>query len=320
MKKLLLFILIGIFISSFGHCQIPLDGLVGNYQLNDGIYTDTSGSGFHLEEVGAGGTLEPWENRFGQANKALSLLGEYLNLASNPAAFNFDSDSNFSLCIWIFLFDPVVDWAGLLNNWDTLGPNGYYLGLNPNNQVRFNVGGPNPIDSPQSIVTKIWTHIVVTYDGLEASIFINGELVQTGVNGTPISASPFPFTVGTQADSPLFSFSGVIDDILVYDRDLSSQEIMDIFAVLSIEDIDAFSSQIKVFPNPVESSLSITYNRSLGTIKSYTITDMDGRLIFESEFIGPENTVNLNTLSAGMYLLTLKTIDGFSITKKIIKK
>ncbi len=320
MKKLLLFILIGIFISSFGYSQIPLDGLVGNYQLNDGIYTDTSGSGFDLEEAGAGGTLEPWENRFGQANKALSFMGEYLILASNPAAFNFDSDSNFSLCIWILLLDPVGDFAGVLNNWDTFGPKGYYLGINPSQGVRFNVTGPNPIDSPGAIPTQVWTHIVVTYDGIEASIFINGELVQSGVKGTPIIASTYPFTVGTQADFPQFSFTGVLDDILVYDRKLNNQEIMDIFAVLSIEDIDAFSSQIKVFPNPVESSLSITYNRSLGTIKSYTITDMGGRLIFESEFIGPENTVNLNTLSTGMYMLTLKTIDGISITKKIIKK
>ncbi len=213
---------------------IPIEGLVGHYQLNDGLYLDESDSGYDLEEVGAGGSLLPVENRFGEGDNALFFVNEYLDLATNTNAFNFNSNSNFSLCVWINIQESIFDWTGLLSNWDV--GTGYYLGINPSQGIRWNVGGPVPIDSPQSIPVSEWTHIAVTYDGTTSSIFINGDLVQSGVNNTSIIATPQPFSVGAQADVPTNLFPGVMDDILVYDRVLTNAEIIDIFSTEVIEE------------------------------------------------------------------------------------
>ncbi|MFK5981315.1 MAG: T9SS type A sorting domain-containing protein [Flavobacteriaceae bacterium] len=213
---------------------IPIEGLVGYYQLDNGLYIDESDSGYNLEEVGAGGSLLPVENRFGEGDKALFFANEYLDLATNTNAFNFNSDSNFSLCVWINLQESIFDWTGLLSNWNV--GTGYYLGINPSQGIRWNVGGPIPIDSPQPIPVGEWTHIAVTYDGTTSSIFINGDLVQSGVNNTSIIATPLPFSVGAQADVPTNLFPGVMDDILVYDRVLTNAEIIDIFSTEAVEE------------------------------------------------------------------------------------
>jgi hypothetical protein len=298
--------------------EIPLDGLVGYYTLDNGTYVDSSPSSFDLEPAGNGGALFAVDNRFGEPDKALNFINEYLSLASNPTAFDFDLDSNFSLCVWINIGQPIVEWTGLLNNWNGPGTGGYYLGINPTQGVRWNVNGPIVIDSP-AIPTGEWTHVAVTYNAFDSNLYINGVLVGTAANNTLMFSSPLPFTVGTQANLTTLQFPGVIDEVLVYDRVLSGSEIEDIFTVLSIEDIDAFSSQVKVFPNPSSSTLSITYDSSLGTIKSFRITDNQGRLIVNNSFEGSETTIDLNAIASGIYILELQTIDGISITKKIIK-
>lgn len=319
MKKQLLFTVLSILISFFSYAQIPTNGLVGYYELDNGTYTDSSPSGFDLEVFGLGGVLLPVQNRFGQSDRALLFLNEYMDLASNPTAFDFDSDSNFSLCVWMEIGESIVDWTGLLNNWNGAGAGGYYLGINPTQGVRWNVNGPTPVDSA-TIPTGEWTHIAATYNGVDASLYVNGVVVGTATNGTPIAASPRPFTVAAQADLPTLQFPGKLDEILVYDRELSSQEILDIFSVLSIEDVEAFSSQVKVFPNPAESSVTIAYDRTLGTIISYELTDLQGRSVLNNELKGLDNTIDLSSTNSGIYLLTFKTTDEISVTKKIIKE
>ncbi|MFT5435529.1 MAG: hypothetical protein ACI840_000162 [Ulvibacter sp.] len=220
---------------SFGNSEIPLIGLVGYYQLNDGTYIDSSTSGFDLEEVGVGGSLLPVEDRFGENDKALDFNNEYLDLGTNTNAFNFSSDSNLSLCVWLNLQEPVSSWKGIVNNWNF--GDGYFLGVNPNQGIRWNVGGPNPIDSPQPILLNEWTHVAVTYNGITSAIYINGGLVQTGVNNTPIVASSLSFSVGCQANQPTYLFPGVMDDILVYDRVLTGSEITDIFSTIVEENV-----------------------------------------------------------------------------------
>jgi len=219
MKNQLFFTIICSLLLFSAYSQIPTDGLVGHYKLNDGNYEDSSPSALDLEVAGVG-ILLPVNDRFGESNQALLFINEYMNLASNPIAFNFDADSNFSLCAWLEIGESTVDWTGLLNNWNGAGTGGYYLGLNPDQGIRWNVNGPTPIDSGV-IPTGKWTHVAATYNGIDSHLYINGISVGSATNNTPIVASPLPFTVATQADLQNILFPGKLDNILVYDRALS---------------------------------------------------------------------------------------------------
>ena len=319
MKNYFSFFLLSISIIFSSYAQIPSDGLVGHYMLNDGNYEDSSPSEFDLEVVDIGGILLPVDNRFGAANQALLYFNEYMDLASNPSAFNFDADSKFSLCVWIEIGEAMVDWTGLLNNWNGAGAGGYYLGMNPTQGVRWNVNGPLNIDS-ETIPTGEWTHIAATYNGVDSRLYINGALAGSATNNTPIVASPLPFTVASQADLPTLQFPGKLDDILVYNREISAQEILDIFNILSIDDVEAFASKINMHPNPASSIVTISYDRTLGTISNYRISDLQGRELFTNQFRGLDNSIDLNMVKSGVYLVSFNTIDGNTITKKLVKK
>ena len=303
----------------FKNAIIPLDGLVGLYDLDDNTYIDSSDSGFDMGLIGAGGFILPSQNRFGTPDKAIYLLDEYIDLATNPTAFNFDSDSNFSICTWIKIEETIVDWTAFINNWNGFGTGGYYLGFTPTQQIRWNVNGDFPVDS-DPVQTGVWIHVAVTYDGFNANLWLDGVLVGSETNSVPIVASPLPFTVGAQADVPTNIFPGVIDEILIYERVLTGDEIADIFSTLSNEDLEAFSAKINVYPNPTNASLTISYDNSLNTIDFYEVNDVEGKIILQSEFNGLSNSINLDNLNSGVYFINLVTSDGFSIVKKVIKK
>jgi hypothetical protein len=76
------------------------------------------------------------------------------------------------------------------------------------------------------------------------------------------------------------------------------------------------STQIRVYPNPVENLLHI---RSAGTINELWLTDLSGREVFHFQ---PENeTVDIPVTSfhSGIYLLSLQTMHGSYHLKVMIR-
>ena len=82
---------------------------------------------------------------------------------------------------------------------------------------------------------------------------------------------------------------------------------------LSITEVD-FSENLSVFPNPVISVLNIETSNTL-SFKKATVYSTLGKLILET----PENQINLETLSTGIYFVEVVTDKG-SVTKKIVKE
>jgi len=75
--------------------------------------------------------------------------------------------------------------------------------------------------------------------------------------------------------------------------------------------------KIKLSPNPVQSKLNI---QSTFNIISIEVYDISGIKVFEKTDIGKSTaSINLSSISDGMYLLTAITIDGQKIMEKIIK-
>lgn len=90
---------------------------------------------------------------------------------------------------------------------------------------------------------------------------------------------------------------------------------------LSTEDFTATNQEIKVFPNPVKDkkiTITTSHNDSLEQVE---IFDVIGKKIevYQLEKSNQE-TLLLNTLKAGIYLLKISTTNGLTVTKKLLLK
>jgi len=70
----------------------------------------------------------------------------------------------------------------------------------------------------------------------------------------------------------------------------------------------SLDNNLKVFPNPAKSNITITYRNNLGS-KKYSITNLIGQTVLSGKLNMEETIVNLENLQSGVYLLH---IDGMS--------
>jgi hypothetical protein len=97
--------------------------------------------------------------------------------------------------------------------------------------------------------------------------------------------------------------------------DWTTQLLSDV--VLSVQNIDKESS-FRVYPNPTASGEVLTIVGS--GIKSYSIISATGQIIQQGTLEANElNSIYINNVSAGMYLLYLKTDSGIMTRKLIVK-
>jgi hypothetical protein len=103
----------------------------------------------------------------------------------------------------------------------------------PSDRVSFTMGngGWTHVFSSQTIPLGQWTHIACSYDGKKGRVFVNGEVdgVVTPTN-TAISPSRFDMRIGkSNFDSRDRTFQGLIDDVLLFGRALSLDEIRSVY-------------------------------------------------------------------------------------------
>jgi hypothetical protein len=75
-----------------------------------------------------------------------------------------------------------------------------------------------------AVPLNAWTHLAVTYDGSSFRFYTNGVLVRTTSNVTAIKASTGNLRIGGNSIWGEF-FSGLIDDVRIYNRALAATEI-----------------------------------------------------------------------------------------------
>jgi hypothetical protein len=96
----------------------------------------------------------------------------------------------------------------------------------PGAQVAVNESGSDVLaEALAGIPLSAWTHLAMTYDGDFLRLFVDGAQVQsTGAAGL-IQMSEEPLLIGGSTVWPADSFHGLIDEVRIYDRALSAEEI-----------------------------------------------------------------------------------------------
>ncbi len=105
---------------------------------------------------------------------------------------------------------------------------GVTLYASANNRWQFLIGDASQwysIFSTDIIVNDQWYYVACTYDGQTMKLFVNGELsAQEQVTDYVINPDQ-PFSIGKVSESNNYYFNGLIDEVSVWDRPLTEEEI-----------------------------------------------------------------------------------------------
>ena len=191
------------------------DGLLGAYLL-DGDAQDRSGQQQHGQVIGA--TFG--EDRFGVPNRALQLDGRSA-WVSTPL----DGQRHpLSISFWFYLDARPGErpFTVLSSSMADAFGHGFIIGsgtnhLNANLAANF------------SFAARTWTHGVVTY-GDTIRVYLNGQLSAEKPTPPDAGVPAGRFAIGRHSGSAEgYYFPGALDDVLIYDRVLSDEEVGQLF-------------------------------------------------------------------------------------------
>lgn len=198
-------------------CAGVTDGLLGAYLL-DGDARDSSGQEQHGQVIGATFAAD----RFGHPNGALQLDGQSA-WVSTPVdgqrhplsiSFWFHLDARPGERPFTVLSSSMADAFG----------HGFVIGsgtnhLNANLAANF------------SFAARTWTHGVVTY-GDTIRVYLNGQLLVEKPTPPDAGVPAGRFAIGRHSGSAEgYYFPGTLDDVLIYDRELSGDEVAQLFSM-----------------------------------------------------------------------------------------
>lgn len=237
---------------------VPRNGLVGEW-LFGGNANDTSGHGNNGVVNGATLTAD----RFGRPKAAYDFIGTN----DNSITTSFVPPNKISLSLWYNAASSQLENAGLFSTYSGSNYYGIYYGTSNTdewirtdaNDLHFLAGAPNK-----------WVHLVVTSSNSKINVYKDGKLVLSFSGST------------THADSLIFGdsrfngryFTGALDDIRLYNRALTSAEIMALYQEYNIA-VSAFTATPTAGSSPLEVNFTVRAKSPYGNIVKY-LWDVDG--------------------------------------------
>lgn len=202
----------------------PTAGLIGYWNFDDAggtIAADSSGRGNH-------GTLTngpTWTT--GKINGALSFDGvnDYVAI---PNESQFDFTTTFTVSLWMKTPGFTKAWASIISKGDSAWSITRY---NTTGNADFNTFSPGANDLPGTInvANNQWRHLVAIYNGAVKQLYVDGVLNASVTLNQPLSTNNFPVRIGHNSEFTSAYFNGVVDEVRIYSRALTAQEVADIF-------------------------------------------------------------------------------------------
>ena len=277
---LLLATLLLVHVQVFGQSvpsYVPTNGLVGWWGFN-GNAQDGSGNGNHGTVNGA--TLIT--DRFGNQNSAYNFDGINFNHIEIPSDSSLDLVNDFSISCWfnsnLMYNQPATVRSILMKVGDGVGmPNGYTYGIwggiaGTNSQVGVvnfqaqphytSITYPNNSSGHVSINT--WYNYIVTYTKNDSTLkyYINNVVVDVKHLNFNIGFNNNPLWIGSQPSihSSTKTFDGKLDDIGIWNRALTQQEITILY--------NAQSCQVSVTTQPSNQTTGANRNVQFSVVSS----------------------------------------------------
>jgi hypothetical protein len=95
----------------------------------------------------------------------------------------------------------------------------------PSGNVRV-AAAPQTVRGPAQLPTGVWTHVATTFNGVTQRLFVNGVEVSSRPQSGAISVGSGVLRIGGNSVWTGEFFKGLIDEVRVYNRALSAEEIL----------------------------------------------------------------------------------------------
>jgi len=306
---------------------VPTNGLVGWWPFT-GNANDSSINKNNGTVNGATLTTD----RFGKTNSAYAFDGND-NIVASPIA----STAGLSVSFWTNNIDSLkggdIVTQSVLNNPAQVNWQFGYLPNTQNHEAKSgsfkslyrtscSTTGTDELYH-NTLDVKKWNHVVFTIanDGT-STIYINGvpvksQKISAFPNCSPFNGSTLRFGGPWHPGDPIY-FNGKIDDIGIWGRPLTQQEITDLYNNKSVGIIEYSQSNLfSVFPNPAQNVINVKADSKLiGSV--YSIYDNIGRVVLSGKLNAESTTIELGNLSGGIYILSAG--ENMKQTFKVIKE
>ncbi len=299
-------------------------GLVGYWPFC-GNALDESGNNNHGTVNGAMLTTD----RFGNAGSAYSFDGN-----SGIVTTDMDPGNKFSICAWV---KPINTAASLVSKYDNTNNSSFELIYNPERGLYCHVGLPYAATSAPLPLAN-WSFVSAVYDSVKLKIYLNGnQLVDSILANPPSNDTPVSFGQSAWGGN---KFIGSLDDIAIWNRALTPQEITQLYnqgiCQTSITVTDtllihtgitsynpvAYGNTLKVWPNPGNTAITLDAG-NLTSMQGWKIriSNSLGQEVYPATLISQQQQVlSMSTWGGnGLYLLHLINPQGhITEVKKIV--
>lgn len=280
---------------------VPSNGLIGYWGFN-GNANDQSGNSNNGIVNGATLTTD----RNGLSNSAYNFDGvsNYIKISDNSLM---ELSNKYTISAWINLSNTPSNQYSIISKERQQDATGLSLIIDNTSKLThaFNNGGNYPTVGTSTLPNSVWKFIIVTYDGTTAKTYINGQLDKSNTFSQTLINSSYDWFIGKEfttsggGNSGYTNryFKGKIDDIGMWNRALTTQEINTLYisCINPTATITPQSSTIFCSGN------SVTLNATTGS--GFTYEWYNNNVI-----INNASSSSYNTSNSGNY--TVKVIDG----------
>ena len=196
------------------------------YYPFDGNAAEETGNG--LDGVVYGAQLCP--DRKGNPNSAFEFDGidDYIQINHNE---RLNIPGSISVSAWINSKDVTLS-QRIVDKTTVDYADGFMIDLRPTGQIRFLVGDSyvyQPHSDPVITLNDKWYHIVTVYDQTMVYIYINGQLNKAISKMGNSYLNNLPLRIGANSRLAGDFFKGKIDDIRIYNRAISADEVVGLY-------------------------------------------------------------------------------------------
>lgn len=207
--------------------------IVGYWKM-DGNWQDSSGNGNHSTST-EGGIGFSGRAKVGSDSGSFDGDDDIVRLGSiantDPLAL---ANSAFSISFWLNAVDSPDEFARIFDkSTNTSGTNGYSLVIQKaTHRIRMYIDGSNAGASPvDSLKINQWTHFVFSYSSSKRAFYVDGvkvdEVTAGGYSLPPNTTANA--SIGSWNHSNAREYEGDLDDLAVWNTDLSDQEVLTVY-------------------------------------------------------------------------------------------